>query len=55
MKKIFNILLKNLDKFDIQDRKSIDNLSSYKSILSPNKLTKFKLGPEDKLVVIAYN
>ena len=39
----------------IQDRKSIDNLSSYKSILSPNKLTKFKLGPEDKLVVIAYN
>ena len=37
----------------IHDRKYIDDITSFKSILSPDKLSKFKLGPEDKILVIA--
>ena len=37
----------------IHDRKYIDDISSFKSILSPDKFSKFKLGPEDKILVIA--
>ena len=39
----------------IHDRKYINDISSFQSILSPNKLSKFKLGPEDKILVIANN
>lgn len=37
----------------IHDRKYIDDITSFKSILSPEKFSKFKLGPEDKILVIA--
>lgn len=37
----------------IHDRKYIDDITSFKSILSPDKFSKFKLGPEDKILVIA--
>jgi Trk K+ transport system NAD-binding subunit len=37
----------------IHDRKYIDDITSFQSILSPNKFSKFKLGPEDKILVIA--
>ena len=37
----------------IHDRKYIDDITSFQSILSPNKSSKFKLGPEDKILVIA--
>ena len=37
----------------IHDRKYIDDITSFKSILSPDKFSKFKLGLEDKILVIA--
>jgi Trk K+ transport system NAD-binding subunit len=39
----------------IHDRKYIDDITSFKSILSPEKFSKFKLGPEDKILVIAHD
>jgi hypothetical protein len=37
----------------IHDRKYIDDITSFQSILSPEKFSKHKLGPEDKILVIA--
>ena len=37
----------------IHDRKYIDDITSFQSILSPDKFSKHKLGPEDKILVIA--
>jgi hypothetical protein len=39
----------------IHDRKYIDDITSFQSILSPNKFSKHKLGPEDKILVIAHD
>lgn len=39
----------------IQDRKAMNDYSSYTSILSPNKFSMHKLGPEDKIIVLADN
>ena len=37
----------------IHDRKYVEDITSFQSILSPNKFSKHKLGPEDKILVIA--